>query len=111
MSTVNQLNQYPYSGPFPGSCQASPVYKSDVSELNPIGGSPAVDLTPNVNALGWRRGLVIFRIFDIGTDPDGPSGSKLPNLKIQICDPSELDRAGGIASVTLGQGMKYQLVD
>ena len=110
VSTVNDASAY-YSFVNQEACQVSPVYKSDVSELNPVGGSPAVDLSPAVNALGWRRGLVIFKIVGVGTDPDGPSGSKLPNLLIQICDPDELG-PGGIASIRrLGQGMRYRLVD
>ena len=54
--------------------------------------------------------MVIFKIVGVGTDPDGPGGSVLPNLQIQICDPSELG-PGGIASVRLGAGLRYRLVD
>jgi hypothetical protein len=110
VSTVNDASAYP-GFVDDKHCQASPVYKSDVSELNPVAGSPAVDLSPAVNALGWRRGLVIFKIVGVGTDPDGPGGSVLPNLRIQICDPATALGPGGIASVRLGQGMRYRLVD
>jgi hypothetical protein len=67
-------------------CTASPVYKSDVSELDPVGGIPAV------NAKGERRGLMAFRIIEILDDPDGP-GSVLPNVRIEIC--AQIDPAGG----------------
>ena len=62
-----------------------PVYESDVSVLNPVGGSPAV------NALGERRGLLAVKFIGVGSDPDGPSGSMLPNLVIEIADPSLID--------------------
>jgi hypothetical protein len=63
-----------------GDCQVSPVYKSDISALNDSGGDPAV------NALGWRRGLLAYKIVGVGLDPDG-EGSVLPNLIIEICAP------------------------
>ncbi len=65
----------------PEYIHVSPVYKSDISALNPVGGVPAV------NALGWRRGLVAFRVLAVGADPDG-AGSQLPNLVIEIVDPA-----------------------
>ncbi len=99
---ANQLNEEPYSGPFPMPCEASVVYKADVSDLGRVGGSPAVDLAPAANALGWRRGIVFFRIVGLGTDPDGPSGSVLPNLLIQIC---------GKTPITAVQGLPLRLVD
>jgi hypothetical protein len=61
-------------------CQVSPVYKSDISELNPVYGIPAV------NAKGERRGLMAFKIVEVLDDPDG-SGSRLPNIRIEICAP------------------------
>ena len=79
-------------------CQISPLYKSDVSELNPVNGDPAV------NALGWRRGLVSFKIIGVGMDPDG-SGSVLPNLIFEICPP-----INDISDAHLGLGPKIQLV-
>ena len=63
----------------------SPVFKSDVSALNPQNGVPAV------NALGIRRGLLAFKIIAVGADPDGPAGSVLPNLVIVVVDPSTID--------------------
>ncbi len=62
----------------PDSALVSPVYKSDVS-----------DTEPGVNALGERRGLVAFRIIGVGSDPDG-GGSALPNIIVEILDPSTL---------------------
>ena len=81
-------------------CQISPLYKSDVSELNPVDGDPAV------NALGWRRGLVRFKIIGVGVDPDGP-GSVLPNLIFEICPP--LDDIE-LSDIHLGLGPKIRLV-
>ncbi len=65
----------------PNFVHVSPVYKNDVSPLNPVNGAPAV------NALGLRRGLLAFKIIGVGNDPDGPGGSALPNLIIEIVDP------------------------
>jgi len=64
-------------------CNVSPVWKSDLSVLNPVGGDPAV------NALGERRGLLSFQLIGIGSDPDG-AGSKLPDIIIRICAPGEI---------------------
>ena len=61
----------------------SPVYKSDVN-----------DTEPGVNALGERRGLVAFKILAVGSDPDG-AGSLLPNLIIEIVDPSSITNGLG----------------
>ncbi len=69
----------------------SPVYKSDTSVLNPVVTplSP-VNGVPAVNALGLRRGLLAFKIIAVGIDPDGPGGSVLPNLIIEVVAPSTL---------------------
>jgi hypothetical protein len=61
----------------PDHIHVSPVYKSDVSNT-----------TPGVNAKGERRGLVAFKIIDLGVDPPG---SYLPHLIIEIVDPDEID--------------------
>lgn len=77
----------------PGQCQVSPLYKSDVSVVN---------VPPNsVNAKGERRGLVTFSVDSIGVDPDGPYGSKLPNLWITTCSPASI-LSGGLDNVTVG---------
>ncbi len=76
----------------PNSVLVSPVYKSDVS-----------DTDPGVNALGERRGLVAFKILGIGSDPDG-SGSGLPNIIVQIVDPSTLDALSSARLVFDGGG-------
>jgi hypothetical protein len=80
------------------NCQVSPVYKSDISALNPVNGQPAV------NALGWRRGLLAFKILAVGRDPDG-SGSRLPNLIIEICPPvqdlSQVEPGAGAGGIRL----------
>lgn len=73
----------------PENCQVSPIFKSDVNVLN----GPA-----NVNALGWRRGLLAFKIKAVGTDPDG-NGSVLPNLVIEVCDPALYTGPGGLDNV------------
>ena len=58
-----------------------PVFISDLSVLNPVGGVPAV------NALAARRGVVAIRVLAVGADPDG-AGSQLPNLVVEIVDPA-----------------------
>ena len=71
-------------------CQVSPVWKSDVSTLNPLEqGLDSVDGegTPAVNAKGERRGLLAFEILAILEDPDGPGGSALPDIRIRVCEP------------------------
>ena len=100
VSTVNDPDEYP-SYVRPDHCQVSPVYKSDVNELNPVGGEPAV------NGLGWRRGLLAFKILEVGSDPDG-SGSVLPNLVIEVCDPAEIDM--NIVEPGFGSGIAVKLV-
>jgi len=77
----------------PSNCQVSPLYKSDLSVVN---------VPPNsVNAKGERRGLVAFTVDSIGSDPDGPYGSKLPNLWMTICSASSII-AAGLDAVTIG---------
>ncbi len=66
----------------PDVIHVSPVTKSDTSVLNPVNGVPAV------NALGFRRGLLAFKIIGVGADPDGPEGSVLPNLIIEVVAPN-----------------------
>jgi hypothetical protein len=81
---VSDVNHYPYNltpAQLPTPCFVTPVYKGDVNRLNDVKGVPAV------NALGWRRGLLAFRINAILPDPDG-NGSVLPGLTIEICDPA-----------------------
>ncbi len=81
VSVVEDPNVYP-SYVNPDFVHISPVYKSDTSVLNPVNGVPAV------NALGLRRGLLAFKIIGVGSDPDGPEGSVLPNLIIEVVDPN-----------------------
>jgi hypothetical protein len=78
--------------------QVSPIFKSDISTLNPG--------VPSVNALGWRRGLLAYKIIAVGSDPDGPSGSKLPNLVIEVVDPALID----IDSLSPGTGTAMKIV-
>ena len=81
----------------PTAAQVSPVFKSDVSDLGLVGGVPAV------NATGERRGLVAFKIVGVGSDPDGPGGSKLPNLIVELVDPATVP-LGGISPGSGGAG-------
>jgi hypothetical protein len=60
----------------------------------------SADGVPAINALGERRGLLAFKIMAVGADPDGP-GSVLPNLVIEVCDPSEVS----LSSVEPGPGV------
>ena len=77
----------------PNNCQVSPLYKSDLSVVN---------VPPNsVNAKGFRRGLVAFTVDSVGSDPDGPYGSKLPNLWITTCSAASI-LAVGLDKVTVG---------
>ncbi len=77
----------------PEFCNVSPVFKGDINELNPVGDDPAVSIDA-VNALGERRGLLAFNVIAIGDDPDGPGGSKLPDLVIRICEPRPIGATG-----------------
>ena len=76
----------------PDYVHVSPVYKSDISALNPVYPEdiPTEYGVPAVNALGLRRGLVAFKIIALGTDPDGPTGSVLPNLVIEVVNPNSV---------------------
>lgn len=85
----------------PNFCNVSPISKSDLSELNPVGGDPAV------NALGERRGLLAFKVLAVGPDPDGPGGSVLPELVIEICPPVPIDDV----VPPLAPGLRVVLVD
>ncbi len=80
----------------PDFVQVCPIYKSDISDLG----------NNEVNALGERRGLLAFKIMAVGEDPDGPGGSVLPNLIIEIVDPSSIT----IDDVLPPDGGKLQLV-
>ncbi len=73
----------------PDFIHVSPVTKGDTNVLNPVVTplSP-VNGVPAVNALGLRRGLLAFKIIAVGIDPDGPGGSVLPNLIIEVVAPS-----------------------
>jgi hypothetical protein len=73
----------------PAAILVSPVYKSDVNQINP----------QDVNALGERRGLLAFSIIGIGRDPDG-DGSVLPNIIIQVRDPTGIN----LDDVAIGSG-------
>ncbi|MGH8528099.1 MAG: TadG family pilus assembly protein, partial [Gammaproteobacteria bacterium] len=78
---ISDPNQYPnyLTG---GLCQVSPVYKSDISQVN---------VPPNsANGLGLRRGLAAFSMDSVGRDPDGPYGSVLPWMWITFCDPTSV---------------------
>ncbi|MFQ5973898.1 MAG: pilus assembly protein TadG-related protein [Alphaproteobacteria bacterium] len=97
--------------------QVSPVYKSDTSALNDYNGMPAV------NALGWRRGLLAFKILGLCMatyHPDAhadckpeyapPLPSYLPNLMIEVVDPTYI--SGSLYEVeAISSGKKYRLVD
>lgn len=94
---VNDRDKYPEFVD-PEHCQVSPVYKSDVNELNPVASIPAV------NALGERRGLLAFKVLAVGNDPDGVRGSVLPYLVIEVCPPQLGPGPGGLAVISLGAG-------
>ena len=93
---VNDPDEYP-NYVDPEHCQVSPVFDSDISELNHLG-DPYSEI-PAANGLGWRRGLLAFKVIGIGEDPDGPNGSYLPNIIIEICPPSLGSGPGGLAEI------------
>ena len=103
---VNDADDYP-GFVDPEFCNVSPVFKSDISQLNPIGDDPAVEIQ-NANALGERRGLLSFKIIAIGEDPDGPSGSKLPDIVIRVCAPVPIDDIGSPSGIG---GLRVVLVE
>ncbi|MFP6581684.1 MAG: Tad domain-containing protein [Candidatus Hydrogenedentota bacterium] len=72
----------------PNFVHISPIYKSDTSTLDPTWDDTG--FIESVNAKGERRGLLAFKIIAIGTDSDG-SGSVLPNIVIEVVDPSGID--------------------
>jgi len=88
----------------PGKCQISPVYKSDVSNLNPQNG------IPRVNALGWRNGVLAFSLDSIAEDPDGVKGSVLPYVWITVCDPAPYIGAGGRVTLPFAAELPLRLV-
>jgi Putative Tad-like Flp pilus-assembly len=87
----------------PGKCQVSPVYKSDVSALNPSKG------IPRVNALGWRNGTLAFSLDSIAEDPDG-NGSVLPRVWITVCDPTPFTSPGGVVTLPHEADLPVRLV-
>ncbi len=86
VSAVEDPSEYP-SFVDPHFIHVSPLHKSDAGALNPVTSPEGPDI-PAVNALGWRRGLLHFKIIGVGEDPDGPGGSELPNLIFEFLDPS-----------------------
>ena len=92
VSAVDEAAVYP-SYVDPSYVHVSPIYMSDVNALNPVypPGIQTAHGVPAVNALGLRRGLLAFKIMAIGADPDGPGGSMLPNIIIEIVNPNTID--------------------
>jgi hypothetical protein len=107
VSTVSHNHRYP-EFVNPGQCQVSPVFKSDVSNLNPVGGVPAV------NALGWRNGVIAFSLDSLAEDPDGDAdqggGSILPYVWITICDPAPFIGGGGLVTLPHSADRTIRLV-
>ena len=87
----------------PDFVHVSPVFESDVSTLNKKSG------VPRLNAKGLRRGLLAFKIIEVGQDIDG-GGSVLPELIIEIVDPSTIDPNYHSSSGQGGGGDTYRLV-
>jgi hypothetical protein len=129
----NQPSRYPELVN-PNFVHVSPVWKSDVSALDGVdkadeksgpdlNGDGKVDgYTTNkptekgVNALGYRRGLLAFKIIGYRVDPARPY-PYLPNLIIEIVDPATIDldsmlpvtdsritfKSGGVQTVRLAR--------
>lgn len=90
VATVEDPNEYA-SFVNPDAILVSPIYINDVSTLGPVPHPQSG--TPAINALGQRRGLLAFKVLGIGADPDGPGGSLLPNLIIEIVNPAMVNLA------------------
>ncbi len=93
VTAVEDPSKYP-SYVDPDFIHVSPVTKGDTNVLNPVDGVPAV------NGLGFRRGLLAFKIIGVGADPDGPGGSVLPNLIVEIVEPSTVVPLGEVTPFT-----------
>ena len=87
----------------PEFVHVSPVFESDISTLNMQNG------VPQLNAKGLRRGLIAFKIIAVGNDPDG-NGSVLPELVIEIVDPSTVDPSQITADSSGGGSGEISLV-
>jgi Flp pilus assembly protein TadG len=96
VTPVTDSNSYP-SLVNPDFIHVSPVNYSDINTLNMNGGPP------QVNATGLRRGLLAFKIVGVGPDMDG-IGSLLPELVIEIVDPTSIDPADLLAPGQNGTG-------
>ncbi len=81
----------------PGTCMVSPVFSTDVGELEPVDDDPAV------SALGERRGLVAFRILG------AVEGEYLPDLYVEICDPEAILGEDGLGEIGV-ENHSYRLV-
>lgn len=131
----NQPSRYPELVN-PSFIHVSPVYKSDVSALDgvaqanssagpdlnndgrPDGNTTNDSVVNGVNAKGYRRGLVAFKIIGYNLDRNHPYPT-LPRLTIQIVDPATINlnsippivdssvlwdyKAGGVKNVRLVQ--------
>lgn len=80
----------------PSFVHVSPVFPSDISTLNKAGN------VPQVNAKGLRRGLLAYKIIEVGQDIDG-NGTVLPELVIEVVDPSTIS-LGDIDNPGTGYG-------
>lgn len=88
----------------PDFVHVSPVYKSDVNSNDSVG-APA---TGGVSgAQDERRGLVAFKI--LGVQPDPRGGSYLPNLRLEIVNPSSVN-LGDVQPVGTGGAPRGRLV-
>lgn len=87
----------------PDFTHVSPVTFSDGSTLNKSRG------VPQINAKGFRRGLIAFKIIAVGVDVD-ENGSVLPELVIEIVDPATLAPSNIKPATQQGGGGKPMLV-
>lgn len=98
---VTDDSQYP-SFVDPDYTHISPVTFSDISTLDQNGG------VPQINAKGLRRGLIAFKIIDVGVDVDG-GGSVLPELIIETVDPATTS-LDDIKATSGGGGSRLRIV-
>ena len=90
---VDDPDDYPYFVD-PNIVHVSPIYKSDTSALNAINDGKNGRI-PAVNAKGFRRGLMAFKILAVGVDPPG---AVLPTMTIEIVDGTGID----LSQVSIG---------
>ena len=87
----------------PDFVHISPIFESDISTLEKKNG------VGQINAKGQRRGLLAFKIMEVGPDKDS-GGSLLPELVIEIVDPATTTIDDLKAAITTSGGGDIRIV-